>query len=216
MISKLRTNLNSRASYIRAKLSVLVPSQIRALRLKSNMLRQADLARAANMHQSRISMFETPGAANMTIETLSRLAATFRVGLIIEFVSFSEMLQWENSFSQDLFDVTRIEHDRDFLRGASRTRLRRKRRAPPYAETVQTFRTGEVLHIQRMTEGQRTLPFEPTPAVTLVNPFRIKEHQTKTGQWNESWNAVIPSGGLYVRQRYGFAETNITAQPAVG
>lgn len=127
-ISKLRSNLNERAAYIRAKLAVLVPSQIKALRLKSGMARQADLAREAEMHQSRISMFETPGAANMTIETLSRLAATFKTGLIIKFVPFSEMLEWENEFSQDSFDVLKIEHDADFIEGRP-IRVRRRRKA---------------------------------------------------------------------------------------
>lgn len=134
-ISRLRSDLNARTSYIRAKLAVLVPSQIKALRLKSEMPRQSDLANAAQMHQSRISMFETPGAANMTIDTLSRLAATFNTGLIIEFVPFSEMLGWENDFSQDSFNVTRLDHDRDFLEGLARPRARHKRKSTAVTAT---------------------------------------------------------------------------------
>jgi transcriptional regulator with XRE-family HTH domain len=114
-ISRLRNDLDSRISYIKAKIGVLVPSKIRALRLKSNMPRQADLAKAAGMHQSRISMFETPGAANLTVETLARLAAVFKVGLTIDFVPFSEMLRWENNYSQDTFEVTRIDDDCEFI-----------------------------------------------------------------------------------------------------
>jgi transcriptional regulator with XRE-family HTH domain len=78
------------------------------------MPRQSDLARAAGLHQSRISMFETPGAANMTLETLARLAAAFKVGLVVKFVPFSEMLRWENEYSQDSFEVTPIEKDIEF------------------------------------------------------------------------------------------------------
>jgi transcriptional regulator with XRE-family HTH domain len=114
LISRLRDSLDSRSAYIKAKLGTLVPSQIRALRLQSKMPRQSDLARAASMHQSRISMFETPGAANVTLETLSRLAAAFRVGLVVKFVPFSEMLRWENGYSQDNFSVTSIENDTEF------------------------------------------------------------------------------------------------------
>ena len=114
-ISKLLTDKNTRTAYIKAKLGVLVPSQIRALRLKSDMPRQEDLAREAEMQQSRISMFETPGAANVTLETLARLAAIFKVGLIVKFAPFSEMLHWENTFSQDRFDVVRVDHDQEFL-----------------------------------------------------------------------------------------------------
>jgi len=60
-------------------------------------------------------MFETPGAANVTLETLARLAAAFRTGLIVKFVPFSEMLRWENDFSQDSFNVTTIEQDGAFV-----------------------------------------------------------------------------------------------------
>ncbi|MGB6833200.1 MAG: helix-turn-helix transcriptional regulator [Candidatus Acidiferrum sp.] len=115
-ISRLRNKLDARTSYIKAKLGVLVPSKIRALRMKSNMPRQRDLAKAAEMQQSRISMFETPGAANVTLETLARLAAAFKVGLVVDFVPFSEMLRWENSYSQNTFDVTRIDDDAEFIR----------------------------------------------------------------------------------------------------
>jgi transcriptional regulator with XRE-family HTH domain len=114
LIHRLIESVDSRASYIKAKLGVLVPSQIRSLRLQSEMPRQSALAKAAGLHQSRISMFETPGAANMTIETLTRVAAAFKVGLKVEFVPFSEMLRWENGFSQDTFYVTPIDGDCQF------------------------------------------------------------------------------------------------------
>jgi hypothetical protein len=60
-------------------------------------------------------MFETPGAANVTLDTLANIAAGLRVGLVVEFVPFSRMLDWENHYRQDLFDVTRIEQDEAFL-----------------------------------------------------------------------------------------------------
>ncbi len=118
-IYKLFKNQKSRASYIKAKLVVLVPAQIRALRLKSEhppMPRQSDLAREAEVHQSRISMFETPGVANITLETLAKIAAGLRVGVVVKFVPFHEMLDWENNFSPDAFDVTpRLEQDELFI-----------------------------------------------------------------------------------------------------
>jgi hypothetical protein len=79
-ISRLANSFEARTAYIKSKLGVLVPSQIRGLRFKSDMPRQADLAKAAKLHQYRITMFETPGAANLTLETLSKLAAAFKVG----------------------------------------------------------------------------------------------------------------------------------------
>lgn len=115
MISKLRNDFDARVAYIKSKIGVIVPSKVKALRLKSNMPRQHDLAVAAKMHQSRISMFETPGVANLTLETLAKLAAAFKVGLIVDFVPFGEMLDWENRYSQDAFNVTRIDDDLGFL-----------------------------------------------------------------------------------------------------
>ncbi len=117
-IYRLLTNRKSRAAYIRAKLGVLVPAQIRSLRLTSTnppMPRQKDLAIEAEMHQSRISMFETPGAANITLSTLAEIGAALKCGVVVKFEPFSEMLRWENSFAPDNFDVTRIENDTEFL-----------------------------------------------------------------------------------------------------
>jgi transcriptional regulator with XRE-family HTH domain len=106
----------SRASYIRAKLNVLIPAQLRSLRLKRD-LKQSDLAEEAGMKQSRISAMERPGAVNFNIETLVRTAAALKVGLEVKFVPFSEMLSWENTFNQDLFDVIPIDRDTRFLLG---------------------------------------------------------------------------------------------------
>jgi transcriptional regulator with XRE-family HTH domain len=104
-------------SYILSKLLVLVPAQIRALRLKSvdpPMPYQRDLARESDLHQSRISMFETPGAANMTLETIAKIAAGLRVGVVVKFVPFSDMLRWENLFSPEN-DVVRLSKDEAFI-----------------------------------------------------------------------------------------------------
>jgi transcriptional regulator with XRE-family HTH domain len=111
---KLKDHANSRASYIRGKLNVLIPAQLRALRLR-RVLNQTELASAADMKQSRISAMERPGAVKFNIETLIRAAAALKVGLEVKFVPFSEMLRWENAFNQDTFDVTPIDDDKRFL-----------------------------------------------------------------------------------------------------
>lgn len=76
---------------------------------------QRDLAREAELHQSRISMFETPGMSNMTLETLAKVGAGLRCGVIVRFVPFSEMLVWENSFLPEKFDVLRLNEDVSFI-----------------------------------------------------------------------------------------------------
>lgn len=113
LINKLKINKKTRQSYLRAKLNVNLPSQIRALRLRQGM-KQEDLAQETEMMQPRISAMERPGATKFSLETLIRLAAAFRVGLIVKFAPFSEMLKWENEFSQDIFDVKTIDDDVEF------------------------------------------------------------------------------------------------------
>lgn len=113
-ISKLIESASSRASYVRAKLNINIPSQIRALRRRQD-LTQTELAKATGMKQSRISAMETPGVVNFNLATLVRLASVFKVGLIVRFASYSEILDWENGFSQDDFDVTKIEEDAEFI-----------------------------------------------------------------------------------------------------
>ncbi len=76
---------------------------------------QKQLALLAGMAQPRISKMERPGEESFNIETLIRLAAAFKLGLKVEFVPFSEMLTWENNYSQDAFDPDPIERDRAFL-----------------------------------------------------------------------------------------------------
>lgn len=113
-ISKLIKSRESREAYIRAKLNVLLPAQIKGLRLHWPMT-QKELGQVAQMKQSRISAMERPGAVKFNLETLVRLASAFKVGMVVKFVPFSEMLRWENDFVQDAFDVMPIDADLDFI-----------------------------------------------------------------------------------------------------
>jgi transcriptional regulator with XRE-family HTH domain len=76
---------------------------------------QQALAQEVEMKQSRISAMERPGT-RFNIETLVRLASAFKVGLVVKFVSFSEMLKWENGYSQDTFNPLIIDKDVEFRR----------------------------------------------------------------------------------------------------
>lgn len=129
LISRLLHERDFRASYIRAKLDVLIPSQLRALRLRQEKT-QPEIAQMAGMLQSRISAMETPGKVNFNLETLVRMGAALKVGLLVEFVPFSEMLDWENEYNQDTFDVAKLDDDIDFLQPAAvPVRRQRRRRA---------------------------------------------------------------------------------------
>lgn len=115
LINKLVSDHDARVSYTWAKISVILSSQIKALRRRRNNMTQTTLAEASGMKQSRISAMERPGETKFTVETLIRLASAFKVGLLIKFVSFSEMLAWENEYTQDFFTATEIDNDHGFL-----------------------------------------------------------------------------------------------------
>src|SRR2546421_416436 len=99
-----------RASYLRSKIAVNLSSQIHALRNKQDMT-QTELAAEAGMKQSRISGMERPGEVQFNIDTLVRLAAAFKVGLVVKFAPYSEVLNWNASFSQDAFNVVTVDQD---------------------------------------------------------------------------------------------------------
>lgn len=117
LIYRLTTKTKTREAYIRSKVSTSVASQVRALRRREE-LTQEGLAEISQMKQSRISAMERPGI-RWNVETLVRLAAALRVGLVVRLASFSEMLDWENAFNQDTFNITTIEEDSRFLSGES-------------------------------------------------------------------------------------------------
>jgi len=57
------------------------------------------------MRQPRISAIETPGGSAPNLSTLLRIAAAFDVGLLVWFAPFSELVERDEQFSPDEFDV---------------------------------------------------------------------------------------------------------------
>ena len=112
LIDKLISNRKTREAYIRSKVCISVASQLRAVRRREG-LTQEGLADLSEMKQSRISAMERPGT-RWNIETPIRLVAALRRGLVVKVVSFSEMLNSENEFSQDTFNPVKIDDDIDF------------------------------------------------------------------------------------------------------
>ena len=113
LISKLWRKLRNksyREGYTEAQLSMEVPFQIRALR-KARGWTQAQLAKRSGIPQARISHIEQPGRDPLSLRTLYRLAIAFDVGLLVQFVSFSELVRREAAFHPETFRVTSFEDD---------------------------------------------------------------------------------------------------------
>jgi transcriptional regulator with XRE-family HTH domain len=183
IISKLITDRGFRADYIRAKLEVLIPSQLRALRLREHKT-QSEVAQLADMKQARISAMESPGRVNFNLETLVRMAATHNTGLMVKFVPFSEMLAWENSYSQDSFDATRLSTDIRFLEPATtsiRRRVRRRRTSARRAITsvrrtmqlsMATSGAGGISQLNLQFEAPMLPPAQQRVAEVIAIPRR--------------------------------------------
>ena len=99
-----------RDNYAEAQLSIEVPFQIRALR-KARGWTQAQLSKRCGIPQTRISHIEQPGRDPLSLRTLYRLASAFDVGLLVQFVSFSELVRREAAFHPETFRVSSFEDD---------------------------------------------------------------------------------------------------------
>ncbi|MEK7316641.1 MAG: helix-turn-helix transcriptional regulator [Candidatus Eisenbacteria bacterium] len=100
----------AREAFVASRIRIRLPAQIRELRLTRG-LSQAELGKLAGMKQSAISRCEGMGYDQFTISTLKALAGAFDVGLKVEFVSFSEIV--ENASSPEIYplDVPSFELD---------------------------------------------------------------------------------------------------------
>ena len=99
-----------RDGYTESQLSIEVPFQIRAIR-KARGWTQAQLAQRSGIPQARISHIEQAGRDPLSLRTLYRLAAAFDVGLQVQFVSFSELVQREAAFDPETFRVPSFAED---------------------------------------------------------------------------------------------------------
>ena len=209
LINRLFSEREYRASYIRAKLDTLIPSQLRALRLRQPMT-QPQLAVEADMKQSRISAMEQPGRVNFNLETLVRMAATHKVGLLVEFVPFSEMLEWENNFSQDNFDVVRLDQDRDFLQGRpsrNRRRFKRQRGLSFIGNSQDILGRGNMI----ATNAQLNLLF---PSPEMGQPRQFPAQQTESGNARTKWlniDRTAEGKGTYGLQQTSNSHDNFAA-----
>ncbi len=89
-----------------------IPFQIRALREQEERgWTQEELGNRAGMAQESISRIEDPNYGKLTLKTLKRLASAFDVALMVRFVPFSELVEWELKLSPDSLKASSFEDD---------------------------------------------------------------------------------------------------------
>ena len=155
-ISKLWQKLRNktyRNGYTEAQLSIEVPFQIRALR-KTRGWTQAQLAERCGILQARISHIEQPGRDPLSLRTLYRLASAFDVGLLVQFVSFSELVRREASFNPETFRVVSFDDDH-FEKTVRTTRS--------FEKTFRVF-TSEEGHLRKAASVTKSATEAPSSA----------------------------------------------------
>ena len=174
-ISKLWRKLRNKAyrdGYTEAQLSIEIPFQIWALR-KARGWTQAQLAERCGIPQARISHIEQPGRDPLSLRTLYRLASAFDVGLLVQFVSFSESVRREAAFNPETFRVTSFEDDH-FEETVHTTRSSEK--------TFRTF-TKEEGHLEKAASVTKSATAAPSRAT-------FWQTQSQTEGQNQAWILV--------------------------
>lgn len=94
------SNKEYRANFAALQLKRGVPFQIRAI-LKKRQWTQGQLAERAGLTQGAISRAQNPDYGNLTINTISRIAAGFDVAFVGRFVLFSDLVDWFENLSEE-------------------------------------------------------------------------------------------------------------------
>lgn len=87
-----------------------LPLKIRSLR-ESRHLSQKQLGEKAGVAQAWVSKLEDPNYGKLTLSTLLRLASAFDVGLEVDFVPFSRVLDRALKLSPESFEVRSFAED---------------------------------------------------------------------------------------------------------
>lgn len=90
IFARLARGKEHREAFVDSEIDIGLPFQIKAIR-DAREWTQKELAEKSGKHQSVISQLETPGYGSLTLSTLRKLAAAYDVGLMVRFVSFSEL-----------------------------------------------------------------------------------------------------------------------------
>ena len=103
-------NKEYREGYVEGQFDIEVPFQIRALR-RARGWTQADLAKHSDIPESQIAELEDPDSGPPSVQILHKLCAAFDVGLLVQFVSFSELVRRESEFDPETFNAVSFSDD---------------------------------------------------------------------------------------------------------
>jgi len=102
-----------RDSFVAEQIFSRLPLKIRSIR-ETQELTQQQLGKLADMAQTWVSKLEDPNYGKLTVATLLKLASAFDVGLQIDFVPFSRILDDSLRLSAGSFVVAKFADDPGF------------------------------------------------------------------------------------------------------
>jgi transcriptional regulator with XRE-family HTH domain len=121
IFARLARGKEHREAFVDSEIDIGLPFQIKAIR-EARDWTQKELAEKSGKHQSVISQLETPGYGSLTLSTLRKLAAAYDVGLMVRFVSFSELARRASHLSDADMKIPSFSDDQTLTTTATTSR----------------------------------------------------------------------------------------------
>ena len=80
-------------------------------------LTQEQFGTAVGMSQEMVSRIEDPNYGTLTLKTLKKIAAGLDIGLMVRFVPFGELVEWEANITHDALKALSFNNDPYFKLG---------------------------------------------------------------------------------------------------
>jgi transcriptional regulator with XRE-family HTH domain len=100
-----------RKQFIDEHVNVGIAFQIRSLRNRQEKT-QLKLAKMLDVKQPLVSAWENPNYGNYSLNTLKELAKVFDVGLLVRFVPFGSLVDWEINLTPDIIAPPSFKEER--------------------------------------------------------------------------------------------------------
>ena len=102
-----------REAFVSEHIDTGVPFQLKALRNQREWT-QVDFEKHTGITQPEISRYENVNYSKFTLATLKKLASAFDIGLMVRFVSFSELTEWELNLKPESLEAESFDKESYF------------------------------------------------------------------------------------------------------
>lgn len=166
-----------RDAYVRARVRIGIPYQIRALREQRGWS-QSELGRRSRKPANVINRLENPASGGNTIRTCLEMASTFDVALLVKFVPYSRFLKEFEDVSPEALEVPSFPND-PYISGVYQaqqvsTYIVRPEPAEGLANALFALNVGQYINI-----GGTIKPLTPEPTwfTYIIEPKGAKYAQ---------------------------------------